>query len=1457
SNQDSWNFTTEDEPDVTAPTISSFNPGDGGSNVPIGSNLQILFNESVQIIPDGAIEIREHGSSTLLELFELPDAGITISGNVLTINPTSDLPYNTELYVTVVPTSIEDLAGNDFAGFTDQNTWNFTTEIETDVTAPTVSSFSPADEANDIAVDANLIATFDEPIQMGLGGNIDIKLGITTLESIPVSDGRISIVGNQLTIDPTADLPFSSAVHVNISGAAIEDLSGNNYAGIGDNSTWNFTTEVEPDVTPPSIVTLSPADDEVDVSIQSNLVMTFDEPVFQGLGSGNSIVIREADATLVEHFQVTDGRVTGLGTSTLTFNPNTDFDSETSYYVTIPNQMVEDAAGNGISGWTDDQTWSFSTADVDPPTITNFNPSNGGTNVANDQPIILTFNEDIQLTGVGSINIRRVSNNGTLHSIDPNSAQVVIAGNVVTITPENGFLSSEEEVEVYVNWSSTPFEDLAGNDFNDLFSATDYTFTVNNVTPDTDPPAIVSLVPDDDATGVAVGANLQITFDEPVFQGLGSGNSIVIREADATLVEHFQVTDGRVTGLGTSTLTFNPNADFDSETSYYVTVPNQMVEDAAGNGISGWSDDQTWSFSTADAAPPTITNFNPSNGATNVANDQPIILTFNENIQLTGVGSINIKRASNNGTLHSIDPNSAQVVIAGNVVTITPENGFLSTEEEVEVYVNWSSTPFEDLAGNDFNDLFSATDYTFTVNNIPPDTEPPTIVSLVPANDATGVAIDANLQITYDEPIFFGGGPTSIQLRKTGGAFVQDFFNNNNDFVDISGNILTLIPFQDLDHDQEYYLTFGQGFVEDAAGNESEAISDNTFWNFTTELPEDTSPPVVVSLNPLDDATGVALDADLVITFDEPIQGVFTGSGFVRVKKVSTDAQILGGRPAHETDQFTIDGNTMTIHLAEFTNAAPEYETEYYVSIPGNSIEDMSGNLFAGFEDNMTWSFTTEAEADVTAPTVTSLNPASQSVDVSAETDLILTFNEDVQLTGSGLFRMYDRSDDQLIGTIWSFDSGATVDGNEVTYDIPIDLPYGTEIYVEIENAIEDLAGNDAADILGNSSWYFTVEGELVPPVLVSRSPANGAEDVPADSDLILTYDEEVQLTGAGSFRIFNKANDEQIGVNWSFSGGATVDGTTVTYDIPIDLPYETEVYFVITNAVEDVWGNTAEGITGNEGWVITTEIEPDVTSPAIVSFSPADNSENVAIDTDLIMTFDEVVQGTSDGSLTVRNKETGEIIGFSWFFPAFSTFSGTQITFDLPSDLPYETEFYITTNNGIEDLFGNRFNLNDTDAWTFTTVDNDDPTDITLSSQSIDENLEVNSIVGQFAAVDPNDSDDHTIEFVSGMGDDDNSSFLLNNFQLRTNEVFDFETKNSYSLRVRVTDNYDNSFEKSFIISINDVFEKVDQSITFESLEDKMFGDPDFDLTATASSGLEVAYSVVSGPISISGSSV
>jgi autotransporter-associated beta strand protein len=96
-------------------------------------------------------------------------------------------------------------------------------------------------------------------------------------------------------------------------------------------------------------------------------------------------------------------------------------------------------------------------------------------------------------------------------------------------------------------------------------------------------------------------------------------------------------------------------------------------------------------------------------------------------------------------------------------------------------------------------------------------------------------------------------------------------------------------------------------------------------------------------------------------------------------------------------------------------------------------------------------------------------------------------------------------------------------------------------------------------------------------------------------------------------------------------------------------------------------------------------------------------------------------------------------------------------------------------------------------------------PTDIQLSSNTVQENLPVDSLVGALSTADPDPGEAFTYALVPGKGDADNGLFIIEGDQLKTNAIFDYETKSSYSIRVRTTDCGGQEFEKTFSITIVD----------------------------------------------------
>jgi mRNA-degrading endonuclease HigB of HigAB toxin-antitoxin module len=102
----------------------------------------------------------------------------------------------------------------------------------------------------------------------------------------------------------------------------------------------------------------------------------------------------------------------------------------------------------------------------------------------------------------------------------------------------------------------------------------------------------------------------------------------------------------------------------------------------------------------------------------------------------------------------------------------------------------------------------------------------------------------------------------------------------------------------------------------------------------------------------------------------------------------------------------------------------------------------------------------------------------------------------------------------------------------------------------------------------------------------------------------------------------------------------------------------------------------------------------------------------------------------------------------------------------------------------------------------------NETPTNISLSASSIAENAGANATVGTLSTNDPDALNTFTYLLVSGSGSTDNAAFNISGNALRASSSFDFETKSSYSVRVRSTDQGGLWTEKVFDISVTDVHE-------------------------------------------------
>jgi len=141
----------------------------------------------------------------------------------------------------------------------------------------------------------------------------------------------------------------------------------------------------------------------------------------------------------------------------------------------------------------------------------------------------------------------------------------------------------------------------------------------------------------------------------------------------------------------------------------------------------------------------------------------------------------------------------------------------------------------------------------------------------------------------------------------------------------------------------------------------------------------------------------------------------------------------------------------------------------------------------------------------------------------------------------------------------------------------------------------------------------------------------------------------------------------------------------------------------------------------------------------------------------------------------------------------------------------------------------------------------NEAPTNIILTSTTISEGLPVNTVVGSLSSADPDAGSTFTYELATGTGDTDNGSFNISGTQLRSAIIFDFETKSSYSIRLKTTDNGGLDFDKEFLINVTDLNEDpTDILLTPDTISEKRppntvvgtltstdpDGDTDFDYT-------------------------
>ncbi|MBP2314226.1 Ca2+-binding RTX toxin-like protein [Azospirillum soli] len=285
----------------------------------------------------GTITLRRVDNDSVVETFAATDASrVTISGSTVIIDPTADLDYATAYYLEVDQFAFfSETDGSPFEGLSGSTSFNFTTEA--DLIPPELVSVN----SGSVPVSADLVLTFSEAVN-GSGGAITLKRlsDHAEIETFTAADfGPVAINGSTVTINPTADLDYSTVYYLEIQDGAFNDGRGNfNTAVTG--STYSFITAAPPppptsDPTPPSPTTVD------GVPVQTGSVTNSDGTTSQTI---TIPVVTASRTDQVGNNNMADiPLVTGGGANLLTAQVPTGFG------LTVSGSGAPKAAGSSLS----------------------------------------------------------------------------------------------------------------------------------------------------------------------------------------------------------------------------------------------------------------------------------------------------------------------------------------------------------------------------------------------------------------------------------------------------------------------------------------------------------------------------------------------------------------------------------------------------------------------------------------------------------------------------------------------------------------------------------------------------------------------------------------------------------------------------------------------------------------------------------------------------------------------------------------------------------------------------------------------------------------------------------------------------------------------------------------------------------------------------------------------------
>jgi hypothetical protein len=262
--------------------------------------------------------------------------------------------------------------------------------------------------------------------------------------------------------------------------------------------------------------------------------------------------------------------------------------------------------------------------------------------------------------------------------------------------------------------------------------------------PDATPPRVTSFTPADGALNVAPATAIQVVFGEAMDSASFSTSSFVVKDAQSNA----SLTGSLAYSKASRTITWSPTAPLPSERRIAVTVVG--VKDTSGLALS---QPFAFSFTTRETVPPTIVAFFPSNGATIPVGSLPSV-QFSERMGDLFSG------------LRWIDAIGTVVAQGGvqdtltNIVTLSPT-------KRIRAFVTYTILADDRAKDKAGNSLASNLSFSFQYA----EWSLPSVVSVFPVENATGVPTSVTLAVNLDQPTQpYNDYEDRFNVRETGAS---------------------------------------------------------------------------------------------------------------------------------------------------------------------------------------------------------------------------------------------------------------------------------------------------------------------------------------------------------------------------------------------------------------------------------------------------------------------------------------------------------------------------------------------------------------------------------------------------------------------------------------------------------------------------------------------------------------